>query len=353
MDLKKIGLPLRYTLSQSLRVSQFLSQVIVSGLSFGRRPPEKIRKELPPLSNVLGDIKDLFERDLKNIQAGIYKEPEEFGAGSLIDFAVKSTKTWIDLFRVERRRTLKDVQKFSKNIPMQEYPKYFAQTFHFQTDGYLSDSSANLYDHQVELVFAGSAQAMRRQALVPIYHYLQNFRPAKENAGENDFVHLIDIACGTGLFLKLIKENYPQVRSTGLDLSPWYLKKARQNLQNFEHIDFIEANAEQVPFKDEQFQIVTSIFMFHELPRRVRKKVIQEMVRILAPNGLIIIEDSVQRDDKPGMNASLENFPHMYHEPYYLDYIEQDFKTLFKECGLEIVSTDLVFFSKLWVLKKL
>ena len=48
------------------------------------------------------------------------------------------------------------------------YPPYYLQKFHFQTDGYLSDGSAERYDHQVEVLFGGGAAAMRRHALVPL-----------------------------------------------------------------------------------------------------------------------------------------------------------------------------------------
>ena len=41
------------------------------------------------------------------------------------------------------------------------YPDYY-QNFHHQTDGYLSDHQA-LYDLQVEILFNGSADAMRRR----------------------------------------------------------------------------------------------------------------------------------------------------------------------------------------------
>ena len=36
--------------------------------------------------------------------------------------------------------------------------KHYLQNFHFQTDGYLSEASAELYDYQVEVLFSGGAQ---------------------------------------------------------------------------------------------------------------------------------------------------------------------------------------------------
>ena len=46
-------------------------------------------------------------------------------------------------------------------------PEYYAQDFHFQTGGYLTEDSARLYDVQVETLFMGAAGPMRRTALAP------------------------------------------------------------------------------------------------------------------------------------------------------------------------------------------
>ena len=54
------------------------------------------------------------------------------------------------------------------------YPEYFLQHFHWQTDGYLSRKSAELYDYQVEALFAGTTDAMRRVlAAAPLLSYLR------------------------------------------------------------------------------------------------------------------------------------------------------------------------------------
>ena len=70
-------------------------------------------------------------------------------------------------------------------------PDYYRQNFHFQSDGWLSDHSAALYDTQVEVLFTGAADAMRRRALAPIARWLQG-RNQREVRG-------LDVGCGTGV----------------------------------------------------------------------------------------------------------------------------------------------------------
>ena len=55
-----------------------------------------------------------------------------------------------------------------KKVDKKLYPDYYLQNFHHQTDGYLSDHSAGIYDIQVEILFNGSADAMRRRIIKPL-----------------------------------------------------------------------------------------------------------------------------------------------------------------------------------------
>jgi ubiquinone/menaquinone biosynthesis C-methylase UbiE len=72
------------------------------------------------------------------------------------------------------------------------------------------------------VLFNGAADAMRRQALVALAGHLEGRRLADQP--------LLDVACGTGRFLRAVKHNYPRLPVTGLDLSEPYLAKARRAL---------------------------------------------------------------------------------------------------------------------------
>jgi hypothetical protein len=79
------------------------------------------------------------------------------------------------------RANQKRYQEFSSDVETEGYPSYYLQNFHHQTNGYLSDLSANLYDLQVELLFGGTADPMRRRILAPLKQGLKaliRFYPA-------------------------------------------------------------------------------------------------------------------------------------------------------------------------------
>ena len=229
----------------------------------------------------------------------------------------------VALDAVEQSRHGDIKERLLTDAPPGRYPTYYLQKFHFQTDGYLSDASAERYDHQVEVLFGGGAAAMRRQALVPLKHALAGGANSGPGRGR-----LLDVACGTGRFLREVKANYPRLHVTGLDLSPHYLSVARRELAPWSRTRFVEGMAEAMPFADAEFDAVTCIYLFHELPPRVRRAAVAEIRRVLRPGGTLVFVDSLQTGDEPDYDGTLELFPAAFHEPYYKSYLREDLDRL-------------------------
>src|SRR5262249_18580616 len=95
---------------------------------------------------------------------------------------------------------------------------------------------------------------------------------------------VLDVACGTGVVAITAARAGAQV--TGLDLTPALLDHARENakLANLS-IEFIEGDAEALPFKDAAFDVVVSQFGHMFAPRP--PVVMAEMFRVLKPGGRI------------------------------------------------------------------
>ena len=299
--------------------------------------------ELPGWRTIYEDLEALLRRDWRNVQDGLYPAPEP-GGGNLPRAARRSVSFFRDLRNVNRRRVEANGNEIFDPDLGARYPRYYLQNFHYQSGGYLTSASADLYDHQVEVLFIGGADAMRRQALGALSRHLRVHR--MDGAGH------LDIACGTGRFLEILKDAHPRMRVTGIDLSHAYLKAAKQALKLWSRARLLQANAEALPFPDESFGSLSCVFLFHELPQKIRRVVTKEIARVLRPGGRLYFLDSMQLGDRPDYDALLDRFPIAFHEPFYRDFIRTDLTRLFEEEGLFVRTSERAFFAKLLVLEK-
>lgn len=339
---------LTYAFGQGTRFAWYFGHYLAAqrlsrGPAAERKKKPQVVDRTPQRNSYWTELRALFQRDWENIERGYYATP----SGSIADpmaMIDQSRRFFRDLTDETAPRRTKDSAQVMTATRRKYYPRYYLQNFHYQTDGYLSEKSAKLYDFQVETLFAGAADAMRRQALVPLYHVLIGKDQRK--------TELLDVACGTGSFLTFVKENYPRLKVTGLDLSPDYLREAETSLKSWRDVTLRKANAEHMPFDDESFDIVTSIYLFHELPPYVRSVVAKEIARVLKPGGSFIFFDSIQYGDQDGLDRILELFPERFHEPYYSSYAKTDLRKLFTDLQLKFDSERLAFLSKAVTFRK-
>ena len=273
----------------------------------------------------------LHERDLANVEAGLY--PREllfdFPVGRYIRALPKLVRDTPSVVRRMRRGDYKDIPSVDKK----RFPPYYRRNFHWQTDGYFSEHSAEVYELGVELLFRGTADVMRRQVIPPITQYVRE-------RGGAERMRLLDVACGTGRTLHQIAKTHPQLQLHGVDLSPAYIRMARQRLADVPELTLAVENGEALPWADATFDVVTSTYLFHELPRNARRNVVREMRRVVKPGGLLVLEDSAQLSESAEIATALHEFPREFHEPFYEDYLGDDLGALVEECGFGPASTE-------------
>ena len=286
---------------------------------------------------------ELHARDLANVEAGLYPR------ALLFDIPVgRYMRALPQLLRdtpgIVRRRRADDFRDIP-TVDKQRYPAYYRRTFHWQTDGYFSDHSAAVYELGVELLFRGTADVMRRQIIPPVTRFV------REASGDRP-LRLLDVACGTGRTLHQLAQAHPDLRFYGVDLSPAYVRLARKRLADLAEVALAVENAEALPFASATFDIVTSVYLFHELPRNARRNVARELLRVVRPGGLVVLEDSAQLSESAEIAAALRSFPGEFHEPFYADYLEDDLAELLREVGFEIESTEPHLVAKVVVARR-
>jgi ubiquinone/menaquinone biosynthesis C-methylase UbiE len=282
----------------------------------------------------------LLEQDFANTRRGIYPEQLLFDV-PFAAYAGNMPRFLLDAPRVLERIGARNHKDLPRDLDLASYPAYYRRNFHWQTDGYFSRHSAELYDLGVELLFIGTADVMRRQVLARV----------ARDAGRGR-LRLLDVGMGTGRFLRQAASCLPGAELSGVDLSPWYVGFARELLASTATkagtaAPRVEvANAEALPFADGTFDVVTNIFVLHELPRHVRRRVVAEMQRVLAPGGLLVIEDAAQPSDAAELAPALAQFSEDMHEPFFADYQQDDVGLLLADAGFTGVSVTPAFVSK-------
>lgn len=313
-------------------------------------PTQQQTKPIPTelLVKVQQRLNNLLEVDWQDAERGVYPTSLLFD-NPWEDFFRYYPAVWLDLPQIWERANQKKYQEFSSNVDIEGYPSYYVQNFHHQTDGYLSELSANLYDLQVEILFGGSADTMRRRILAPLKEGLKVFSDVPPRQ-----IRILDVACGTGRTLKLIRAALSQASLFGTDLSPTYLRKANELLSQLpgELPQLLQANAEELPYLDNYFHAVTSVFLFHELPAAARQQVIEQCYRVTKPGGIFIICDSIQMNDSPEMEPLMENFHETFHEPYYKHYTTDDLVERLEKAGFENIDMQVHFMSKYLIARK-
>lgn len=286
----------------------------------------------------------LLDADLRNVERGYYPRDLLFQF-PYRDYARLLPDALADVPRIVSRRKAKNFSDLPQGIPADRYPSYYLRNFHWQTDGWFSDRSASLYDLSVEVLFQGTADIMRRMVIPPVVDAVR----ASRAAGSTSVPRVLDIACGTGRFLHQLHRAVPDAKLYGLDLSPNYIAHAKKLLADVPEIALLAENAENIPLQDSSFDVVTSIYLFHELPRDARRNVVREAYRVLKPGGRIVLMDSAQPSESPGLQVFMDAFEWLYHEPYFKSYLRDDLGELLLEVGFKDVATEPHMFSKLVV----
>lgn len=142
---------------------------------------------------------------------------------------------------------------------------------------------------------------------------------------------ILDVATGTGRQAFAFAEKGYDV--IGIDLSEDMLKVAIKK-NTYENVTFEVADATNLPFEDNSFDVSCVSFALHDMLLTIREKALKEMARVTKPKGIIVIVDYALPKNK------ISRFL-IYHlvklwETYYPEFIKSDLEALLRNSGIEI-----------------
>ena len=189
------------------------------------------------------------------------------------------------------------------------YPDYYTQAFHSYAEGNLNWEAA------LEVVAATisisasywptadmvSAQAwMRGNTTSAIQKHINDY-DGKFNLMPKNTGRVMDIGCSVGASTKFLIEAFPEKDGVdAVDLSPYFLSAAKFYHTTKESpmftalhdkISYHHVMAENLPFAEDSYDIVSISFLLHEIPTKTSEEIIAEAYRVLRPGGTLAIVD--------------------------------------------------------------
>lgn len=297
-------------------------------------------EDLKRLRQIVAEVWILIQQDSERIAAGLYPtavlQPDlHLGHwGQLIHIWLNGLKAFSSATPNFSSHEL-DLEEMEA---LRDVPGYYRQHYNYSGNSFLDPDAISIYDHQMEMLFLGSMDAMRRLILAPMK---KAFR-----FSEGEGLRFLEIGCGTGRMTRFVKMAFPKAKIVVLDVSPVYLKEAQKNLMDYTRIDFIQGDALDLPFKDNRFDAVYSSFLLHEMPLEIRRSVLAEAHRVLAAKGWFGFVDLIQYDDCRELNWILDQGWFTGSQPHIKDYAMNSLSGIFQRLGLDNISYERGFVGK-------
>ena len=162
--------------------------------------------------------------------------------------------------------------------------------------------SSEIIDHHHRRNFLPAAG---RDLFLPLYDPLVSLlggdrarRDLVEQAKIEPSHRVLDVGCGTGTLVVLLKQRYPGMSVVGLDPDPKALHRAQNKAGRAgTSVQLDQGFADELPYANGSFDRVFSSFMFHHLEEQDREKMLSEVLRVLKPAGSFHLLDFVKNSE--------------------------------------------------------
>ncbi len=186
---------------------------------------------------------------------------------------------------------------------------------------------------------AGTDKRDRAQAQIDLLEELLDWAEVKQAAT------IIDVGCGIGGSTRYLAQKFNAI-ATGITLSPVQARRASQKTQEVnlsQKVQFQVADALNMPFSDDKFDLVWSLESGEHMPDKV--KFLQECYRVLSPGGTLILATwchrpttSLAGELTANEKRHLQEIYRVYCLPYVISLPE--YEKIARECGFVSLKAD-------------
>ena len=147
---------------------------------------------------------------------------------------------------------------------------------------------------------------------------------------------VLDVATGGGHTALLLAPYVKQIIAT--DISDNMLKSAEKYIKskNIENVCFERAEADQLPFRDQRFDLVTCRIAAHHFPNC--QDFINEAFRVLNPTGRLLIQDHVLPDSIAD-GKYIDDFERLRDPSHNRAFNNNEWRSMFSSAGFNMIET--------------
>ena len=285
------------------------------------KAPETIEEAYPVLDDLLEF--QLYSWGYRHFQRFKYHRPE-FGIFETVN---RNRDTIIAELDAAAERAGDDL-RLNENFTLPEY--YTAVDFHQHTGGVYSDP------------VDGLSYEIGRRTTNPA-HMDPNliYRLSYSQLPDKAYGKVLDWGTGHGAGLVEWQKLHSESECYGVDLSAPSLKLANKRAQEAGfRFKLSQQDLEHLDFKDDTFDLVFHLFMFHEIPPQNLKNALEEVYRILKPGGIFAGPEFGQGGDSPMLEAVQMSHAWTNNETYATAWYQFDMEQVARDIGFRKVSIE-------------
>lgn len=276
---------------------------------------------------------------ISNVVWGFSSKP--FSRNWFIKRAEKKGVAWKELVEKNKKDFyILDLRKELIENRTIVYPDYYLKPFHGYKEGNLEWNAAiegEAATCSISCTYWENTKATESEK------WLRNniTENIKAYAGNTKIDSIVDFGCSVGVSTQYLYNAFYPKTMVGIDLSPYFLSVAQHvSDKRYQPIDFIHGNIEDTHLPSNHYDMVSCIFVVHEVPKRVVENILQEAYRILKKTGIVVIVDldSQKVSEKFGKNK-FRKWAFDVTEPHISSYYQADIKDTMKKIGYVNVQT--------------
>ncbi len=160
---------------------------------------------------------------------------------------------------------------------------------------------------------------------------------------------VLDVGCGPGSFLSVLGNFHPTVNAVGIDIAEKQIAYAQQNIAtqfSDKRIQFLKAQEPglSLPFNDNSYDVVTCIEVIEHIHPYLAHKTLQEIRRVLKPEGRLVMSTPNYRSFWPFIEIILDKISSVkYHDQHINKFTPNSFIKFLETCGFYPTRLETIF----------